>query len=49
MQDQERIELGIASNGTTVPDETNETTKYVTLNGEPLVIFEYPDPDYSDF
>jgi hypothetical protein len=49
MQDQERIELGIASNGTTVPDVTNEATKHVTLNGEPLVIFEYPDPDYSDF
>ena len=42
MNDLERIDLGIASDGCTVADGS---VVCVTLNGEPIVIFEHPDPN----
>jgi len=45
MNDQERIDLGIASDGCTVADGS---VVCVTLNGEPIVTFEYPDPNYGE-
>jgi hypothetical protein len=42
MNNLERIDLGIASDGCTVADGS---IVCVTLNGEPIVIFEHPDPN----
>jgi len=42
MNNEERIDLGIASDGCTVADGS---VVCVTLNGEPIVIFEHPEPN----